>query len=135
VAVEVFAAMWRALPGFKQESSFRTWILAIARNTCMKRWGIRGHLRRIFVYGIDKSIAETQPDPSDSPEEGMIKHQQAERLRHALEKLTRKDRDLIIMHYFEEVSLEAIAKRRSQGRETVRQALLKAQQKLKQMID
>jgi hypothetical protein len=39
------------------------------------------------------------------------------------------------MLYFEGLSLEAIAKRRSQGRETVRQELLKVQQKLKQIID
>ncbi len=135
VALEVFDAIWRALPGFKRESSFLTWMLAIAHNTCMKRIGIIGRLRRIFVYGIDKTIMETQPDPSDSPEEVMIKQQQVERLLRALEKLTRKDRDLIIMLYFEGLSLEAIAKRRSQGRETVRQELLKVQQKLKQIID
>jgi RNA polymerase sigma-70 factor (ECF subfamily) len=135
MALEVFDAIWRALPSFRRESSFRTWILAIAHNTCMKRIGIIGRLRRIFVYGIDKSIAEAQPDPSDSPEEVVIKQQQVERLLHALEKLTRKDRDLIIMLYFEGLSLEAIAKRRSQGRETVRQELLKVQQKLKQIID
>jgi len=135
VALEVCDALWRALPGFKREASFLTWILAIARNTCIKRRGIIGRLRRTFVYGIDKTIAEAQPDPADSPEEVVIKQQQVERLLHALEKLTRKDRDLIIMLYFEGLSLEAIAKRRSQGRETVRQALLKAQQKLKQSID
>jgi RNA polymerase sigma factor (sigma-70 family) len=128
-------ALWRALPGFKREASFLTWILAIARNTCMKHRGIIGRLRRTFVYGIDKTLAESQPDPADSPEEVVIKQQQVERLLHALEKLTRKDRDLLIMLYFEGLSLEAIAKRRSQGRETVRQALLKAQQKLKQSID
>jgi RNA polymerase sigma-70 factor (ECF subfamily) len=135
VALDVFGAIWQALPGFKRESSFRTWILAIARNTCIKRMGIRGRLRRIFVYGIGKTLVEAQLDPADSPEEVMIKQQQGERLLHALEKLTRKDRDLITMLYFEGLSLEAIAKRRSQGRETVRQELLKVQQKLKQIID
>jgi RNA polymerase sigma-70 factor, ECF subfamily len=134
VALEVFDAIWRALPGFKRESSFLTW-LAIARNTCMKRMGIIGRLRRIFVYGIDKTLVEAQPDPSDSLEEVVIKQQQVERLLRALEKLPRKDRDLLIMLYFEGLSLEAIAKRRSQGRETVRQELLKVQQKLKQIID
>jgi RNA polymerase sigma-70 factor (ECF subfamily) len=135
VALDVFGSIWQALPGFRRESSFRTWIFAIARNTCIKRMGIRGRLRRIFVYGIDKTFVKAQPDLSGSPEEVMMKQQQGERLQHALEKLTRKDRDLITMVYFEGLSLEAIAKRRSQGRETVRQALLKAQQKLKQILD
>ena len=134
VAVEVFAALWRSLAGFKQESSFQTWILAIARHLCWKRRATIGRLRRLFVSGIDTTIIDTQPDAAASPEEDMIKQQQAERLRRALEQLTRKDRDLISMHYLEELSLEAIAKRRSQGREAVRQALFKAQYTLKQII-
>ena len=135
VAVEVFAALWRSLAGFTQESSFQTWILAIARHLCWKRRGTIGRLRRLFVSGLDTPLIDTPPDAADSPEEEMITQQQAERLRRALEKLTRKDRDLISMHYFEELSLEAIAKRRSQGREAVRQALLKAQYTLKQIIE
>ena len=135
VALDVCEALWRALPGFKRESSFLTWILAIARNTCLKRRGILGRLRRTFVYDIDNTLLEAQPDPADSPEEVVSKQQQVERLLHALAKLTRKDRDLLIMLYFEGLSLEAIAQRRSQGRETVRQALLKAQQQLKQILD
>jgi RNA polymerase sigma-70 factor (ECF subfamily) len=134
VAVEVFAALWRALAGFKQESSFQTWILAIARHLCWKRRGTIGRLRRWFVSGIDTTLIDTPPDAADSPEEDRSKQQQAERLRRALEQLTRKDRDLISMHYFEALSLEAMAKRRSQGTEAVRQALFKAQYTLKQII-
>ena len=135
VAVDVFAAVWRALPGFRQEASLRTWILAIAHHTCLKRRGILGRLRRVFVSGLDQTLLDAQPDPADSLEAAMIQYQQAQRLQDALAQLTRKDRDLILMHYFEALSLDAIAQRRSQGRETVRQALLKAQHKLKQLLE
>ena len=63
-----------------------------------------------------------------------MKQQQAARLRHALEKLRRKERDLLSMYYIEELSLEKIAERYSVARETVRQQLTDAQQKLKRMM-
>jgi len=135
VAQEVFAAIWKALPGFRRESSLRTWIFVIAHNRCAKRMGIIGRFRCLFSYGIDKIVEEAQPDPSDSLEEAVIKQQQAERLRRALEKLKQKERALITMYYMEELSLEEIAERYSVSRETVRQQLLKAQQKCKQLMD
>ena len=64
----------------------------------------------------------------------MIKQQQAERLRYTLKKLRRKERDLLTMYYIEELSLEKIAERYSVARETVRQQLIEAQQKLKRMM-
>ena len=63
VAVEVFAALWRSLAGFKQESSFQTWILAIARHLCWKRRGTIGRLRRWFVSGIDTTIIDNSCKP------------------------------------------------------------------------
>jgi RNA polymerase sigma factor (sigma-70 family) len=64
----------------------------------------------------------------------VIKQQQAERLRYTLKKLRRKERDLLTMYYIEELSLEKIAERYSVARETVRQQLIEAQQKLKRMM-
>jgi RNA polymerase sigma-70 factor (ECF subfamily) len=71
----------------------------------------------------------------DSPEEVVSKHQQVERLRRALAAMKRKERDLLTMYYLEELSLDQIAARYSVSRETVRQQVLKAQQKCKQLME
>ena len=134
VAQEIFVAIWEALPGFRRESSFRTWILAIAHHRCAKRRRTVARFGHIFAYGIDKTHQEAQPDPADSPEVAVIKQQQGKRLRHALEKLRRKERELLIMYYIEELSLEKIAERYSVSRENVRQQVIEAQQKLKRMM-
>jgi len=135
VAQDVFVAICKALPGFRRESSLRTWIFVIAHHRCAQRRGILGRLRQIFVSASDTTVEEAQPDPADSPEEVMIQQQQAERLRRALAKLKRKERDLLTMYYMEELSLEKIAERYSVSRETVRQQVVKAQQKCKQLMD
>ena len=135
VAQDVFVAVWQALPGFRREASLRTWLFVIAHNRCAKRRESLGRFRRLFSSGLDKIVEEAQPDPADPPEEAVLKHQQAERLRRALAKLKRKERDLLTMYYMEELSLEKIAERYSVARETVRQQLIKAQQKCKQLMD
>src|SRR5262245_11752789 len=134
VAQEVFVAIWEALPGFRRESSLRTWILVIAHHRCANRRRTIGRFGRIFSYGIDKTQQEAQPDPADSPEAAVMQQQQAERLRHALAKLRRKERDLLSMYYIEDLSLEKIAERYSVARETVRQQVIDAQHKLKRMM-
>ena len=135
VAQEIFVAIWKALPGFRRESSLRTWIFVIAHNRCAKHRGIRGRLRQIFCSPRDTTVEEAQPDLSNALEEVVIKQQQAEQVRRALGKLKHKERDMITMYYMEELSLETIAARYSVSRETVRQQLLKAQQKFKQIMD
>jgi len=34
---EVFVRIWKALPGYRGESSLATWVFAIARNACLSR--------------------------------------------------------------------------------------------------
>jgi RNA polymerase sigma-70 factor (ECF subfamily) len=139
VAQEVFVAVWQGLKGFRGDSSFKTWILAIAYKRCKKHIGILGRLRRIAFYTRDKTIEEAQPDPSDSLEKAMISQQEAEqqdkRLRRALRKLSKKEREFIIMRYVDGKSLEEMAERYSVVRETVRQHLLQAERKLKRFYE
>jgi RNA polymerase sigma-70 factor (ECF subfamily) len=46
LAQEAYARAVKALPKFRGESSARTWLLAIARNTCMDELRTRGRRRR-----------------------------------------------------------------------------------------
>src|SRR5437879_3303192 len=34
-AQEIFVRIWRALPGYRGQSSVSTWVYAVARNTCL----------------------------------------------------------------------------------------------------
>jgi RNA polymerase sigma-70 factor (ECF subfamily) len=57
VTQEVFLRAFRSLPGFRAESSARTWLLSIARNTCadaVRRKRRRRHLHaRIVAEGSE----------------------------------------------------------------------------------
>src|ERR1700687_3118648 len=46
-AEDVFVAIWKALPGFRRESSLRTWIFVIAHHRCAHRRGLLARLRSL----------------------------------------------------------------------------------------
>src|ERR1035441_9980368 len=51
---EIFLKIWKALAGFRGESSVSTWIYAIARNTCLTRRRIAGAQR---TFSLDEGNA------------------------------------------------------------------------------
>jgi RNA polymerase sigma-70 factor, ECF subfamily len=63
VAQEVYLRAVRALPRFRGESSARTWLLAIARNTCVDELRTSSRRRR-----RDAAIAAVRTDPSVTPD-------------------------------------------------------------------
>ena len=62
---EVYLRAWTALPGWRGEASARTWLLAIARRTCVQ--AIRRRLRHV-ITPIDMAAADHQvlPDPAEA---------------------------------------------------------------------
>jgi RNA polymerase sigma-70 factor (ECF subfamily) len=61
VAQEVFVRVWRSLPGFRGESTFRTWLYRVALNVIRTHQGSLARLRRMF--------ASPPPDSSNGREE------------------------------------------------------------------
>lgn len=54
LAQEIYLRVWRALPGFRGESKFTTWLHVIATNACLNR---RRKLRRELVLEFDTDDA------------------------------------------------------------------------------
>lgn len=58
---DVFAAMWKALPTFRGESSLKTFVARIAHNICVS------HVRRA-VREKSQELHDEMPDGADGPE-------------------------------------------------------------------
>ena len=87
VAQETFLKAYRALPGFRGDAAFRTWILTIAANAA------RGALRR-SGRRRETDIDSVAPVASEeaSPEDDTVMADEAARARTALEQLPEKQR-------------------------------------------
>ena len=125
MAQTVFIKVFTKLDTFDGEkSSLSTWIFNITRNTLIDH-------QRSMTLRIHEEIPETQADDSPDMLDNLIMEQEQERLADALERLTREERDLIILHYYKEYTLLNIAElmRRPYGQ--IKRLHMKALQKLK----
>lgn len=59
VTQEVFLQVWRALPSFRGDSSARTWLLTIARRTCVD--AVRARVRWRRLIGRLGPVAASEP--------------------------------------------------------------------------
>ena len=125
MAQTVFLKVFTKLETFDaSKSSLSTWIFNITRNTMIDH-------QRSMTLRVHDEIPETQADDSPDMLDNLIMEQEQELLADALEKLTRDERDLIILHYYNEYTLLQIADlmRRPYGQ--IKRLHMKALQKLK----
>ena len=109
VAQEVFVQAWRALPKFRQEAQFSTWLYRIATNMAIKEWHrIKRRAQTVseeeLPVTVREALAEQSPGPADLAE---LKARDGA-LRTAIDRLPEKQRTVILLHYFEDYTCEDI---------------------------
>lgn len=94
---EIFINVWNALIGFKNESSYKTWIYRITVNTCLQYIRKEKNKKRVSMddgFDVAEKLNETEEDNT--------------RLYKAVGQLPEVDR-LVIMMVLEDVSYQEIA--------------------------
>jgi len=109
VAQDVFVQAWRALPKFRQDSRFSTWLYRIAANMAIKEWHrIKRRASAVFEEDLPatvrEALAERTPGPADLAEQKA----RDGALRAAIDRLPEKQRTVILLHYFEDCTCEDI---------------------------
>jgi RNA polymerase sigma-70 factor, ECF subfamily len=103
VAQESFLRIWRQAPRWETgRARFDTWLYAIAVNLCRDR--LRRHRE---VYTAEPPEAA---DPSSAPDRGLHDRETVRTVESALAKLPERQREAIVLQYYEELSnIEAAA--------------------------
>lgn len=99
---ETMLSVWRGAAGFEQRATVRSWILSLARNKVID------HLRK------QARVSLTEPDettPAEDPDaEAVIAAaQDARRVRACVEKLSDRQRAVVHLAFFEDLSYPEIA--------------------------
>jgi RNA polymerase sigma-70 factor (ECF subfamily) len=114
---EIFVQAWKALPKFRGDARFSTWLFRIAVNRALKEYNYRrrgsGRLQGVPVSDdLLRHLAAIHPDP-DAPTldpEGLLQQRaRDEALRSAIDDLPEKQRLVVLLHYFEDCSCEEIS--------------------------
>jgi RNA polymerase sigma-70 factor (ECF subfamily) len=141
VTQDVFVKAFRALPEFKGESAFETWLTRIAINT------VRDRIRRrrpvvsfSDLRDLDDDDGPEIPlwlDPADgtSPERDLLSGDIRRRIAVALVTLSPRQRSIFVMKHYEEKSIAEIGDATGLDEGTIKSHLFRAARKLRVCLE
>lgn len=121
---EVFVSCFRNIHNFQHSSSYKTWLTRITINKCkdhLKKWSFRNLLYRPFV-----SVQKTDP----SAEVSAMSEMAAEEMAGYLSHLSPKYKDVLILFYYQELTMNEISDVLDVGSNTVKSRLLRGKKAL-----
>jgi RNA polymerase sigma-70 factor (ECF subfamily) len=124
MAQEAFLRAWRGLPQWRRESSFSTWLFALAANV------FRSELKR-FPTALFPLEEAPEPSAPPSQHESLSDREGQEVLRRAVLALPLRYREPIILFYFHEMDLSAVARTMGLPEGTLKARLSRARALLK----
>jgi len=138
LAQEAFLKAFRALPSFKGEAQFSTWLFRIATNTCLDERRRSG--RRPISVSLDKpldteegELAVTLPDDAPDPLAVTLGNELQAEIQALLGKLPPDQRAVIVMRDLEGYSYEEMAEILKVNMGTVKSRLNRARARLRNL--
>ena len=131
VAQEAFIKAYRAIPGFRGDSAFYTWLYRIAINTAKNH--LVAESRRPLDHGVDLQDPEQYDMQArlrdmDTPERLLLTEEIQRTVESAIEQLPEDLRTAIILREIEGLSYEEIAEAMSCPVGTVRSRIFRARE-------
>jgi len=129
VTQETFIAAIRSLRTYRERSSLKAWVYTIALNTS------RSHMRKQKVMeklrSTLTSLLPLEQQRQSSPEEVLLQNEKEAAIFRSLEALDEKHRIVILLRYFQDLSVAEIAEILSMNEGTVHSRLHTARERLK----
>jgi len=128
IVQEVYLRVWRALPGFRGEARFSSWLYRITLNACLNR---RRELRtQLHVLDAEEALEQLAAPAHENPVELAIEHERKASLWRAVSRLPRKYRLVLTMFYQQQLSYKEIAEHLALPLGTVKAHLNRARRAL-----
>ena len=130
VAQETFWRAWRALPRFRAQARFSTWLYRITTNLCYNRLP---HLKReLAALDPDEDVA--LPDERQQVEQQLLTAELSAMLRATFEQLPEGQRLLINLRHLQGLSYAEIAAVTQMPLGTVKTGIFRARRQLRQAL-
>jgi RNA polymerase sigma-70 factor (ECF subfamily) len=134
IAQETFLAAFRALPGFRAEARFSTWLYRIAVNKCRDVQRARTAHPELG-FGVDEDGDPAPEPPGESvlhrtPEDLLLDRQRAQQMSQALRRLPPLYREAFVLRHVEGLSYEEMSDVLATDGSTLRMRVYKARKEL-----
>jgi RNA polymerase sigma factor (sigma-70 family) len=126
---EVFVSALAAWPGFRRDCTERTWLTRIALNKCrgfQRRQWLRSRL--FAAWQAARESISSQASHEDD------RHELPDQVRGAILQLKQHDREVIVLHYLEQMTISEIASTLGISHNAVEVRLTRARQRLKSIL-
>ncbi len=125
---EVFVSVFRSLPKYTGQGTFRSWLFSIAHFRCVEFY----RKKKGFV-DID-DIPEMECDEHD-PERRFFHHEDNNQLKQAMLRLSIDQRSVVELKFFEQFTFDEISDQLGISSNTVKSRLYAALEKLKPLLE
>ncbi|OUN25352.1 sigma-70 family RNA polymerase sigma factor [Pseudoflavonifractor sp. An85] len=128
ISQEVFWKAWRALPTFRRESSFSTWLYRLTDNACVDL--LRREKKRRGDASLEEeegsSLAQQLPHPDPSPQERVEAQERQDTLEQGLAQLSQEHRRILVLRELSGLSYQEIGAMLNLSPGTVKSRLARA---------
>lgn len=135
---EAFIKAYKARESYDPAQPFLPWFHRILRNTCFSFLRKKGRLRERSIHRTDESGEDASWDIVDegapNPSEGAERKESAHAFTTALEKLKPRDREIIVLRHYQDLSYKDIAAALSIPEGTVMSRLFHARKRLQSLL-
>jgi len=126
---EAFVKAWQALPGFRGDCQFSTWLYRLAANAAIDV------ARRQKRHGDTEDIDELPlTDEDSSPQQELEKREAVESVRRALTAVKEEYRTALLLRYMQELSYEEIGKALGVPPGTVKSRINRGKTQLREIL-
>ena len=129
VAQEAFLSAWKALPNFRGDSRFSTWLYQLTSHAAIDL--MRREKRQIAAEDITGVSA---PDPDPSPQQQAERSETRQAVRDAMGQLSPEYRQIVVLRFLQELSYEEIGAVLKLPPGTVKSRLNRAKSQLKGIL-
>ena len=126
---EVFIACYQSLSTFRQDSSYKTWLIRITINKCKdhkRRWSIKNLIYKPAIYPIETN---------QSPEVNLMQRENTSEIVEQLASLSRKYKEVLILYYYQDMTMKEISEVLNISINTVKSRLLRGKKMLQSKLE
>jgi RNA polymerase sigma-70 factor, ECF subfamily len=130
VVQETFINATRHIGCLREEAKFGSWLFSIAHQKVVEHWR-----RRRRNEPLDEEQVAELPSPDDDPRAWIIRQERKEDCLRRLGELSQEHREVLLLYFLEEFSLEEIAVITQVQLGTVKSRMHYAKRKLRKLIE
>ena len=125
VVQDTFLNAYHGLAQYKDTNKFKSWLAKIARNRALN-WLREGRIDAVSINEVSESTLQS----TDSLDEQLLRDEQRELIRRAMETLSQKDREIARAYYLEGASYDELIRTHGLSYKAISFRLSRAKQKL-----